>query len=74
MKSTLKNADNKDHISLNYPNHPGDGDRILVLQEWENGEGYDFIFPEGNISLSYFEFKAMEEIVLLSGRLQMLKK
>ena len=49
---------------LQYSNFPNEGVGVLKAKEWENGEGFDFIFSDGTVSLSYYEFMAMNEIYL----------
>lgn len=58
---------------LQYSHWPADGNGILKAKEWENGEGYDFTFPDGTVSLSYYEFMAMNEIYLRKIRRDIMK-
>lgn len=58
---------------LQFSNWPANGISTLKAKEWENGEGFDFIFPDGTVSLAYYEFMAMNEIYLRKIRRDIMK-
>jgi len=75
MKNTRNNIETEEvnGTTLVAPLWPGDGNFTLRLTEWDNGEGYDFHFPDGIISLTNCEFRAMVEIQLKRDREALIK-
>ena len=75
MKTTrTENKPENSIFDFEYPKWPDDGNGILKIEEWTNGEGFDFIFPDGTISLTPYELDAMLEIKLKLERIKMMDK
>lgn len=74
MKNTRKSLEPETGgITLNFSRHPGDGVSVLRVVEWENGEGFDFKFPDGTIELTLSELLAVIEGYHCHIRMEMLK-
>ena len=74
MKSTRKGEEVAiQGIALEVPSWPGEGSFTLRMVEWENGEGFDFHFPDGVITVTDMEFRAMQEVYLKQGRESLLR-